>query len=102
MKAFCFRSRMPKPKAFSALTWAVVNRFIGRKKADVLSVICDTDAGKVYPVPVDSEHVEWTAAILGVEPEDIRQDPARAAHLVPAVIQLSPTLEQATGVLTGT
>ncbi len=91
-----------KPKVFASLTWATVARFIGRKKAHVLSVICDTENNKIYPVPLEIEHVDWAATILQVTRTEIRQNPSSASHLVPAVIELSPTREEVVGLLTGT
>ncbi len=93
---------MARPKAFRFLTWGVFNNYIGRKKANLFSVIVDTNDGSIYPVPTDTEHIDWAAQILGCTRDDIRQDPSMASHLIPVVIETSPPPEELRRVVIGT
>jgi len=74
-------------KSFPRLSQAVVDQFIGRKKALSLSVVVKVDKLEVFPIPQGIEHVDYVPIILGVEREDIEQNPALAEKIIPAVIE---------------
>ncbi len=89
-------------KPVKALTFSVLNNSIGRKSATALSFFCDVLNNTILMVPKDSEHIDFAAIVLNTTPDDIRQEPSVAAHLVPVVLEFTPNHDFVTGMLTGT
>ncbi|MBI4150574.1 hypothetical protein HY492_00450 [Candidatus Woesearchaeota archaeon] len=81
------------------LTWALFSRFAGRK-GNALSFLVDTATGAIQMVPQDAEHIDFAATLLECEREDIRNDPKRASHLVPVVVEYLN--DELLGMLVGT
>lgn len=86
-------------KGAESLTRAVINRYLGRKKPNYLSVIVDAKTLAVYPVPPDQEHIAFAAALLNIEEDDIKARPSRAQHLIPSLIVIKDF--KVAGVVTG-
>lgn len=90
---------MVRAKVANTLTWAVANNYIGRKKGGLISVMVNVETKEVIPIPRNVEHVDFTSALLGMERDDLRNDPSRAARWIPSNIEVLG--DEVIGVITG-
>lgn len=95
---------MMTPKSYKILTFGILENFGRRKKANYLGLVCDTKNMKIYPVPVNVEHIEWALNIIGggYSREAILRNSSLISHLVPAIVVFDPGLEIVEGSIIAT
>ena len=86
-------------KTIQYLSEDVLKKYCGRKKEGIIALLINVDDGKVYPVPKNLEHVNFTALLLGKTKKELEKNPKLAAHLIPSTIYMEN--RKIKGVLTG-
>ncbi|OYT32565.1 hypothetical protein DRJ22_00055 [Candidatus Woesearchaeota archaeon] len=94
-----------KPKAYTALTQAVFANFAHRKGANTLSIITDTETGKIYPVPRELEHIDLACLLLHTNRKEFQEQRTiyldKIEKLIPTIIEFSQDCTTVTGIITG-
>ena len=69
-----------KHKHFDHLTREILEEYGNRKREGRLSVVTDlNNEGRIYPVPIDTEHIEFCTELVG--------DPRKLERIIPSHIE---------------
>ncbi len=91
-------------KSFERLSWSVFNQFSGRKRANAISVVTKVNTLEVFPIPSNIEHIDYVPKILGIEKDDLIENPLLAEKIIPSLIEIEFDInsgELVKGVITG-
>src|SRR3989338_4156068 len=88
-----------KPRSFSRLSIILLDPYyFPRKNPNQLCCIVNLRDEKIYPVPVEIEHVDFAGLVLG---ERLQDNPSCADRIIPSNLAINTVDRFVTGIVTG-
>lgn len=88
-----------KPRSFDRLCIALLDPYyFPRKEADQLCCIVNLEDEKIYPVPVEIEHVDFAGLILK---NNIQNNPGYASRFIPSNLRIDALDRVVRKIITG-